>query len=177
LVLLITSRIVREFLDYDPETGLMMWKRRKRYWFRTDGSFRTWNTRYAGKPAGFDHNAGYLDIAIYGRKYLAHRLIWLWMTGRWPSNQIDHWDGNRRNNKWDNLFDVTSQQNNRNRKIDRRNTSGVLGVTLRNNCYYVQIWANNKNHWLGPYASLVRAARVRKIMDAKYGFSPNHGRD
>lgn len=87
----------------DPETGELYW--------RKCGRKRTLN-----KPVGYAGCRGYNGesyrrVWYNGYKYLVHRIIWLMITGDWPENQIDHIDGNTRNNRPDNLRDVTSAQN------------------------------------------------------------------
>ena len=54
-------------------------------------------------------------LTINGKMYRAHRVIWLWMTGKWPENDIDHEDRDATNNRWNNLGDKTKADNNRNR--------------------------------------------------------------
>lgn len=48
--------------------------------------------------------------------FLAHRLVWLYMTGKWPENQIDHDNGDATDNRWVNLDDVTRSKNGMNQK-------------------------------------------------------------
>jgi hypothetical protein len=114
--------IVRELLDYDPRTGNLIWKS------RNDNQF---NSRFAGKIAGFTTQVGYWAIGINlgcGFKvYQAHRLVWLHQTGEWPHHHIDHLDRDKLNNRIENLADVTPSKNNQN-KSHRVGKSGVKGV-------------------------------------------------
>jgi hypothetical protein len=59
--------------------------------------------------------AGYatVQLIIESKKYRirGHRLAWYLHYGHLPNNSIDHIDGNRNNNKIQNLRDVTAQQN------------------------------------------------------------------
>jgi hypothetical protein len=120
----ITADYVRSILDYDPETGLLTWKRRERV-------SRQWNTKYAGKEAGV-LSLGYIKIRIEKRAYQAHRLIWLMMTGSWPKEQIDHIDMDRSNNRWVNLREASNAENMRNTKAHIDNSSGFKGVYFVN---------------------------------------------
>ena len=71
----------------------------------------------------------YRSIKINGKGYLAHRLVFLLINNRFPYNQIDHIDHDRLNNHPDNLRDVTSSQNQRNRTLTKCSKSGYIGVT------------------------------------------------
>lgn len=63
---------------------------------------------------------------------MAHRLAWLYMTGEWPRQEIDHIDGDRANNKWLNLRDVDHATNMQNRRVAQsNNVGGFLGVSRR----------------------------------------------
>lgn len=64
-----------------------------------------------GEQAGWVNNAGYRMISLFGRQYLAHRVAWLYMTGSWPSGEIDHINRVRSDNSWNNLRDITHKQN------------------------------------------------------------------
>ena len=85
---------VRLRLTYDPETGIVRWR---------DG-------RCKGRLAG-SLSHGYLNIGLAGRRYLLHRVVWLWMTGQWPTLELDHINGLRWDNRWCNLREVSHIQN------------------------------------------------------------------
>jgi hypothetical protein len=118
----ITAEFVRTILSYDPQTGLFT------HLYRPDRD-RPWNGRYAGKIAGnpFTTNR-YVVIHINGVLRAAHRLAWLWMTGEWPEELIDHADGVKSNNKWCNLRKATCSQNVANSAVKSNNSSGYKGV-------------------------------------------------
>jgi len=62
------------------------------------------------------HISGYLQAAVNGRLFLAHRLVWVWVTGEDPgSGSLDHKDRNRANNAFHNLRKATDRQNGANR--------------------------------------------------------------
>ncbi len=110
----LTHERVREVLDYNPETGKLTWKKGVRG--RKPG-------RRAGATCG-----KYRQICIDGINLKEHRLIWFWMNGKWPECLVDHRDSDGLNNRWRNLRAATYSQNNRNRKLSSRNSSGHVGV-------------------------------------------------
>lgn len=122
----LTAERLREVLSYDPETGLFV---RKICFQRPD---------VIGTTSLLTNGNGYLRIAIDGKRYLCHRLVWLYMVGTWPQNEIDHMDGNRSNNKWSNLRDVTPRHNQQNkRKAHSHSKSQILGVS----------WDKSRGKW------------------------------
>ena len=117
-------------LDYEPETGLFHWKVK-----RNCRGGRLVPGTVAGTPRD-----GYVQIKILGRIWRAHRLAWLYMTDELPPKgmEIDHINGDRADNRWSNLRQVTRQQNNYNLGISRRNVSGTKGVS----------WDASSRKWL-----------------------------
>ena len=107
----ITYELVREFLDYDPDTGLFTWKFRDWKWYDSDKGWSISNAKCAGKPAFPTlNNTGYWRSKILGVPLLAHRVAFLWMVGRWPT-EIDHINRIKTDNRFCNLREVTRAQN------------------------------------------------------------------
>jgi len=171
---------VNSCLNYDPATGSLTWKERPREHFATERAWKTWNLRFAGREAGAkyaERRTHYRKIKINNRDYLAHRLAFLLFWGCWPTDQIDHLDGNGLNNRWDNLREATSQENNRNKRRRRNNTSGVNGV----------YWHRGRRKWcsrikldgryvhLGYFDTLEEAAAARLASNETHGFTGRHG--
>ena len=109
---------LKELVDYDSETGIFTWKPRK--W--------AYGAK-AGTEAGWRDWKGYVIITLDRVNYRAHRLAWLYMTGEWPSQDVDHKDRNKANNRWINLREATRSQNMGNQSLRDCNTSGVKGVS------------------------------------------------
>ena len=121
---------LRASLDYHPESGLFFWRDR-------EGSKA--KKIHAGQLAGHRcPRLGYVLLRLDKRLYRAHRLAWLYMTGKWPNGLIDHIDGNGLNNAWTNLREATPTENNINRPAPRRNTSGLKGAS----------WSKTNRRWL-----------------------------
>lgn len=107
---------VREILDYDPITGLLRWKKSLARRIKV------------GDVAGSSQLKGRIKLGIANKDYMAHRLIWVWMTGKWPASEVDHIDMDCANNRWNNLREATPAQNHQNKKRMSNNTSGYKGV-------------------------------------------------
>lgn len=125
-----TPEQLRELLTYDPETGKLFWKERGRDKFKNNQSHGAWNTKYAGREAFTAiGNHGYRTGSVNDKMYTAHRVIWAIFYGEWPENQIDHKNCLRTDNRICNLRVATQQENNRNLRKSRVNTSGYKGVS------------------------------------------------
>ena len=120
---------IHSLLSYDPGSGIIAWKSRE----VTHHRIKIWNQRYAGKPAGSKY-MGYLRIALDGSNYLAHRIIWKYMTGDDPENHIDHKNGNPSDNRFSNLRLATNSENHRNRRKTAGRSSKYKGVHFYKNC-------------------------------------------
>lgn len=108
---------LRELLDYNPDVGELRWKVKVAK-----------NTRI-GAIAGCKNKSGYVTISIQKTTYLAHRVIWSWMTGGEPEHQIDHKSGDPSDNRWENLRAATSVENGQNSRMHSTNGHGFKGVT------------------------------------------------
>ena len=108
----LTAERLRERLSYCPETGVFRWLGAR---------------QNKGSITGGLHN-GYCRIKIDGRKYYAHRLVWLYVHGCWPRGDIDHRNGVRDDNRLANLREATESENSRNAKRRSNNTSGFKGA-------------------------------------------------
>lgn len=147
---------VRKCLDYDPDTGVLTWRRRP-WWHFSTGSDRGWNKRYAGTPAGRIRH-GYVVITLDGKSLFAHRLAWLIVHGHWPEVHIDHVNGVRDDNRLCNLREATHEENQRNQSLRCDNSSGYKGVRLHKCGKFVaNIGHAGRKHYLGLFATAEEA--------------------
>lgn len=114
----LTQELLREIVDYDSKTGIFRWKP------RAGRSFG----KAVGAKAGCLTKKGYHHIMVCGERHFAHRLAWLYMTGEWPSFQIDHVDGDKQNNAWSNLRKASPSDNKANCPAYRTNPTGLKGA-------------------------------------------------
>ena len=129
--------------------------------YRDDGNLIHRYTVQGGKRkgdvAGSPHNAGYRQICIDRKKHLIHRLIWCYHYGETP-DQIDHINGERSDNRIENLRECTYSQNHGNKRMSRNNTSGYKGVFLdkRNGFWFVYV----AHRYIGRSRSIEEAAAM-----------------
>ena len=109
---------LRKLIKYDPLSGKFI------------RLVRTSNKIKAGNEAGcIDKRGGYRLISVDNKLYLASRLAWLYMTGEWPKQEIDHANGNPSDDRWLNLREASHQENMCNRGVQKNNILGVKGVS------------------------------------------------
>jgi hypothetical protein len=134
-------------LDYNPEIGQFRWK------------FTITGTAKAGSIAGRCLPSGYRQIRVSGHQYLAHRLAWFYVNGCWPKSELDHRDGDRDNNRINNLREANASLNGANKGIPANNTSGAKGVRKRaNNRWRASLEHHGKFISLGTYGSMEEAS-------------------
>lgn len=151
--------LLRSILDYNPDTGVFTWKvNRPRV--------------RAGDEAGCEvryRNTLYRKIRIWGKNYMVHRLAFLWMTGVWPPEEVDHKDRNTLNNVWANLRHASKSENQRNRSVRVDSSTGVKGVRKQKSAhgskaeYYVAtIRAGGERLYLGSFKTARGAGTAYK---------------
>ena len=156
---------LKELLNYCPKTGIFTWVLDRGPKIRS------------GDIAGKRGKKWYCSIGIDYKRYQAHRLAFLYMTGEFPSGPIDHIDHDFRNNRWENLRVASQQENTKNQTKRKQNTSGTTGVSfdkLRNK-WVAKIGVNLKTIYIGSHANIEEAIKLRKSAEIQYGFHENHG--
>lgn len=180
-----SPELLRQLLRYEPDTGNLYWKERNVLLFNAtkarsaEHACAQWNSRLAGKEAfTSDDGKGYRSGLIFKKIYSAHRIIWTMFYGTAPTNQIDHINGIRSDNRISNLRVVSSKENSKNRALRSDNSSGHTGVYfVKKTCRWTcTISVDGKSMYLGVFADKDDAIAARKEAEAKYGFHQNHGR-
>lgn len=165
----ITQERLREVLDYNPETGVFTWKVRvlRDEFRRTD---KVWNTRWAGKVAGFTRPDGYIGLMVDGRKCQAHRAAWLYLHGSWPPADLDHIDGDKSNNAAWNLRHASRSKNMANIGAHADNSVGAKGVyrDRRTGKFVARISPNGRSIHLGVFDNLSDAKMAYARAAAKH---------
>lgn len=151
----LTQDRLKELFHYCEESGVFT------RLIRTNGRFDV------GSIAGSIDIKGYLVISVDFKKYKAHRLAWLYVNGSFPTNQIDHINHKKTDNRIANLRIATQSENNQNRRLAKNNTSGHAGVVwdMRRNKWKAQIQVEGKYIGLGHFSDLSNAVAARS--DAK----------
>lgn len=146
---ILTVDLLREFLNYDKDSGVFTW--------RVTNS----NRAVQGKSAGCYRRDGYGRCQIDGREYLLHRLAWLYIHGSWPNGVIDHINRNPRDNRIENLRDVSHSENRQNTLESAANRSGKKGVSRhKSGVWRAAIQAAGKSKHIGYFATLEQAAQA-----------------
>ena len=153
----LSAEELQEYFAYNPETGVLVWRVNIR------------QVR-AGSIAGTDHSGGYLSVQLRGLRYFVHRVCWAIANGAWPIAEIDHIDGDRRNNKLGNLREATRAENGRNCKLNVNNRSGFKGIYWdKRNCKWrALIGVNGKLLSLGHFDNIANAVRARREATSRY---------
>jgi len=157
----LTQDRIKELVWYNLTTGNLIW---------LNNSCRTKKNEIAGS---LNKLTGYMQIGVDCKLYQLHRIIWLYMEGYLPENDIDHINGVKDDNRWVNLRHLSHQCNSRNRNnLNRNNISGVTGVSWHrvSKSWHVQISSNRKSNCLGYYKDFDKAVKVRYRAEIDYNY-------
>lgn len=134
--------VFSEYISVDYKTGKIFWKAQPSTKIKV------------GDEAGSDDRHGYRKLCFRKRMFLVHRVVFLLANGRWPIGQIDHINGNRKDNRIENLRDATHSLNMQNQRkaMSSNHSSGLLGVTLHK-CgkWQALIKTNGKSRYIGLF--------------------------
>lgn len=151
-----TPERVREVVNYDSLTGLFTWVEPLS------------PVVSLGRKAGTISSHGYIRISIDNVGYMAHRLAWFYVYGKWPNGQLDHINRIKTDNRISNLRDVTPSQNSKNKGLNKNNTSGCAGVYYKKEkrTWVAGIRDNGKVKYLGSFKDKEMAVIARRSYEA-----------
>ena len=157
---MLTQFEVRNLFDYNSESGALSRKVARS------------NFVSVGDQPGWIENTGYRRIHISGKSYLAHKVIWLWVTGVWPEFDIEHIDRCRSNNTWNNLRAASRASNMANGSV-RKSQTGKTGAYANKSGYMSKIKVGNDQVYIGQFktADEAEAAFIKKHKEIHGEFS------
>ena len=163
----LTHEYLKSILDYNPDTGLFVWKNRS---FDPSGIAKKFH-----KCAGYKEKTGYIRITIDYQIYAAHRLAWLCMTGHFPDCDIDHINLDKSDNRFCNLRLATKSQNSANKTKMSNNKSGYKGVSFLKSSqkWVAEIVKDGVRYFLGSFDDPIQAykAYCKKSVELYGSFS------
>ncbi|MCG7598871.1 HNH endonuclease [Halomonas sp. McH1-25] len=172
----LTARQFEDHVVYDPATGIMRWRSdRPQKRDEPIGAYRRWVSRFGGQEVGTFHVEGYRQFAMDGVIYRVHRVAVAIVAGKCsPEVEVDHLDGDRSNNRWENLRLVDRSLNSKNMAMSSRNKSGVVGVSYDKRRDRWQVYGCNK--YLGAFKNIDDAIAARqRWLDGQDGYTSRHG--
>ena len=162
----LTQERVKELFSY--EDGKLFWQKPTARWMKK------------GTEVGFITKQGYRHTDVDRQPIMVHRLVWLYHYG-WLPEFIDHIDGDKLNNRVENLRPATRAQNNQNARLRKDNKSGQKGVRWREDQqkWHATIKANKKTHHLGYFKDFgdAKEAYLRAAHQLHGEFATKRGKD
>lgn len=149
--------VTKDFVRYDLSSGLF-------YWIKS------------GLLAKSISTSGYRVVKVKGKSYRQHRLAWYFHYGELPEHGIDHINGNKLDNRIENLRDISQGENCKNRKTNKNNSSGFRGVYKTKYGFISRIGVNGVIVNLGTFNSFDDAMAKRLSAEVDFGFHDNAGR-
>ena len=146
--------LIREYLSYEPETGVFRWIKRAP------------RSKYGvGSTAGTIDGDGYRRIIVLGKRHLAHQLAWQLTHGEIPGGlELDHKNHQRDDNRIANLRLATRSENNANSK-HRRRASKYRGISRCSQTRLIKaaIRVGGRTVHIGYYETEEHAARAYDV--------------
>lgn len=160
----ISQNHLKRMLDYNPDTGLFVWKIAPKY-----------KPSFKGKIAGCYYKTKRTDgtgcrgviFRIKGKNYFGHHLAWLYMYGVMPK-EIDHINRDYFDNRIGNLRECTRSQNMCNRVGKKNSIVGVKGVYYQHGGYFSSIGIGYKQIYLGRFKTIAEAKAAYDAAAKKY---------
>lgn len=165
----ISIQQLKQLIIPDFESGKLLWSDRNE---NTSSRHKSFNTRFANKPALDCYDGKYLSGSIYNKKYRAHIVIYALYHGRWPDKQIDHINQDKLDNRVSNLREVDRADNQRNMSINTLNKFNESNISITYNSKYRVRFG--KKH-IKTLDTLEEAVEVRDKYKEVLGYSQSHG--
>lgn len=143
----LTQGVLKTLISYDPATGALSWRMSR-------------PGVPVGKKLGWLYKNGYLYAQVCGKRFLVHRLCFLYMMGSWPKEDIDHIDGDRTNNIWSNLREATRAQNLANRSANLNRDLPKNVYKQKNGKFRVHLKKDGIRQHVGYFTTLEEASRA-----------------
>lgn len=140
-----SPRLLNNVLSYDATTGKFKWKERRPILFKAGNGGRmsrctSWNKVWSGKPAlNTVNDNDYLYGRIFNKNFYAHRVAWAMTYGVWPEQEIDHINGDRKDNRIENLRAVSRRRNMRNLKTRKNRVFSNIYFDKRHASWSVRV--------------------------------------
>lgn len=145
----LTLERLHALVSYDKITGVFVWL------------VKASRSTKIGAEAGSVRGDGYRVIRVDGVLYTAHRLAWFYAHGEWPENKIDHRNGERSDNRLENLRSASNELNSQNRaRAQSNNRSGLLGVSKKRGKWTAEIISEGQKFRLGSFDTPEAAHRA-----------------
>lgn len=154
---MLTQERLCHLFDYFPDTGVFIRKKQI-------------SNCAVGTKAGSINSKGYIVLSIDGKRYYAHRLVWLYVHGYLPEQELDHINRIKNDNRLCNLRLAFRYQNLQNRTAYCNNTTGLKGASFneRKNKYVSQIKINGKTKHIGYFDNAIDAHKAYKEASIKF---------
>lgn len=149
-----SGKFIRTIFKYDSKTGFLIWKIRPSQMVKI------------GAIAGTVTHNGYRKLGFRNRRFLEHRIVWLYHYNECPK-YLDHINGNRADNRIKNLRLTTQRHNLQNMKCHRN--GHLVGTTFhkKEKRWRAQIHINGRKIVLGRFNTQLEAHN--KYLDACKG--------
>lgn len=162
---------VEEVYSYDHISGVISFKC-DRYARKVKGMEAGW-VKTSSKRL-----TSYRELRADGKTVKAHRLAWRLYYGKWPTEIIDHINGNGLDNSIKNLRQVDKFDSAKNKPIQRNNSSGFVGVNFhkKSGKWVAKISDMGKRVHIGYFNCVHEADKARKEKEIELSYHKNHGR-
>lgn len=159
----ISREELKKILKYNKETGVFTWIE------------KISDKVVVGTDICSKRKDGYIRVQINKKRYLAHRLAWLYVYGEIPK-VIDHINRDTSDNRIENLRNVDTSTNSKNTKKYKNNNSGKTGVSFvaKRGVWVAEIKNKNDKIWLGYFENFEDAVEARVRAEKKYNYTQKH---